>query len=75
MNNPWDPWSSYWWQTTATAAPAFGAGPNEGWGESRSAWTPQTAPSAANSGILGLLPQPANDSSSCPRQRACLDNS
>jgi hypothetical protein len=65
MNNPWDQWSPYWWQT-ATAAPPLGVQPTEGWSESRSAWTPGTAPSAANSGILGLLAQPIKESSSYP---------
>jgi hypothetical protein len=69
MNNSWDQWSPYWWQT-ATAAPALGVQPTEGWSESRSAWTPATAPSAANSGILGLLPQPPNESSSYPLPKA-----
>ena len=30
MNNPWDQWRPYWWQT-ATAAPALGVQPTEGW--------------------------------------------
>jgi hypothetical protein len=69
MNNPWDQWSPYWWQT-ATAAPALGVQPTGGWSESRSAWTPATTPSVANSGILGLLPQPLNESSSYPLPKA-----
>jgi hypothetical protein len=75
MNTPWEQWSPYWWQTVTALRP-FGmsfesssayAQPNDGSSsQGRSTWTPPAAPSGANSGILGQLAPPANDSSSYP---------
>jgi hypothetical protein len=72
MNNPWEQWSPYWWQTV-TAAPPLGmrfqpsatyAQPNDIFSsQSGSAWTPAAVPSAASSGILGQLGHPPNESS------------
>jgi len=56
MGNPWDQWSPYWWQTVMPSG-AFRTQPHEGWIESGSSWTAPTAPSGANSGILGQLAQ------------------
>jgi hypothetical protein len=74
MNNPWDQWSPYWWQTV-TAAPPFGmrfesssayAQPNDGSSsQARSNWPPPAAPDV-NSGILGQLGQLPGKSSSLP---------
>jgi hypothetical protein len=52
----------YWWQTV-TASRAFRTQPNEGGIEGGSSWTPPAAPSGTNSGILGQLARPANESS------------
>ena len=74
MNNPWEQWSPYWWQSV-TAAPPFGMRfepsatypqPNDIWSESRSSPTASAAPSGGGSGILGQLGQPANESSGYP---------
>jgi hypothetical protein len=74
MNNPWEQWSPYWWQSV-TAAPPFGMRfepsatyphPNDIWSESRSSPTAPAAPSGGGSGILGQLGQPANESSGYP---------
>src|SRR5262249_10659900 len=75
MNNPWDQWSPYWWQSV-TAAPPFGmrfepsatyAEPNDtSSSQSGSAWTAAAARSGSNGGILGQLAQPANETSSYP---------
>jgi hypothetical protein len=62
MNNPSLQWS-HWWQT-ATAAPPFGGQPNEGWNQTARPVYPPAAPSGLSSGILGLLAQPSNESSS-----------
>lgn len=74
MNSPWEPWSPYWWQTV-TAVPPFDmsfesssayAQPSDGSSnQARSPWPPPAAP-GVNSGILGQLAPPANDSSSYP---------
>jgi hypothetical protein len=63
MNNPWDQWSPYWWQT-ATAAPPFGGQPNEGWNQTAYPVYAPAASSGLSSGILGLLAQSSNESSS-----------
>ena len=77
MNNPWEQWNPYWWQTV-TAVPPFGmsfessstyAQPNDSWSESRSSPTAPAAPSGGGSGILGQLGQPANESSASPSPR------
>ena len=69
MGNARDQWSPYWWQTVRPSR-AFRTQPDEGWIESGSSWTPPTAPSGANSGILGQLTQPANESSGHPPPRS-----
>jgi hypothetical protein len=73
MGNPWDQWSPYWWQS-AMAPRAFRPQPREGWIESGSSWPPPAAPSSPNTGILGQLTQPANESSvhSPPRSLGLL---
>ncbi len=78
MNSPWEQWSPYWWQTV-TAVPPFGmsfesssayAPPNDGSSsQGRSTWSPLAAPDA-NSGILGQLAQPANETSSYPLSKS-----
>jgi hypothetical protein len=74
MNNPWEQWSPYWWQTV-TVAPPFGmrfepsatyAQPHDISSDSRSSSTSPAVPSAASSGILGQLGQPPGKSSSGP---------
>jgi hypothetical protein len=73
MGNLWDQWPPYWWQTV-TASRAFRTQPNEGGIEGGSSWTPPAAPSGTNSGILGQLARPANESSghSPPRSLGLL---
>jgi len=78
MNNPWEQWSPYWWQTVA-AAPRFGmrfepsptyAQPNDSWSESYSSRTLPAVPSGGGSGILGQLAQRGKQSTSYPVSKA-----
>ena len=79
MNNPWDQWSPYWWQTVTAASPlgmrfqpsATYAQLNDTFSsQSGSAWTPAAARSGSNGGILGQLAQPANETSSYPLSKS-----
>jgi len=74
MNNPWEQWNPYWWQSV-TALPPFGmslqpfttyAQPNDIWSENRSSPTALSARSGAGSGILGQLGQLPGKSSGLP---------
>lgn len=67
MGNAWDRWSPYWWQTVTAS---LRTQPHEGWIEKGASWAPPAAPSDANSGILGQLTQPANESSGHPPPRS-----